>query len=95
MLSIIIPCHNDGKYLLDAVHSARAQIYSPKELIVVDYCSDDAATIEVIQNLGDVQVIRLPRRQGPSVARNTGIAFAQGKYILPLDADDKLAPSSA
>ena len=30
---------------------------------------------------------------GLSSARNAGIRAAQGKYILPLDADDKIKPA--
>lgn len=95
MISIIIPCHNDGRYLLDAVRSAREQTCSRKEIIVVDDCSDDAATIEIMKHLGEVRVISLPHRQGPSAARNAGIAVARGEYILPLDADDMIAPTYA
>ncbi len=93
MVSIIIPCHNDGKYLLDAVRSAREQTRVVKEIIVVDDCSDDAATMKLIESLDAVRVIRLPHRQGPAAARNAGIAAAEGEYILPLDADDMIAPT--
>lgn len=89
-VSIIIPVYNKERYILSAIVSARQQMYSDVEVIVVDDGSTDcsAATAQkygakVIQqkNMGQEH-----RSAGP--ARNTGIAYATGELILPLDADD-------
>lgn len=93
-VSIIIPCFNDGKYLPEAVASARAQTHSSVETIVVDDHSDDPRTLAVYEDLRGqgVTVICTPEgKKGPSAARNVGIAVASGEYILPLDADDVMA----
>lgn len=95
-VSIIIPCYNDGKYLPEAVASARAQTHPSLEIIVVDDHSTDPETLTIYERLrGEgIQVLQTPAgRKGPSVARNTGIAAATGEYILPLDADDVIAPA--
>lgn len=97
-VSIIIPCYNDGKYLPEAVASARAQTHPSIEIIVVDDHSTDPETLTIYERLrGEgVQVLRTPSgKKGPSAARNTGIAAAGGDYILPLDADDAIAPAYA
>src|SRR5208282_6200713 len=39
-----------------------------------------------------IRIIRQPNSGKPAVARNNGISQAIGKYILCLDADDKLSP---
>lgn len=95
-VSIIIPCYNDGKYLPEAVASARAQTHPSLEIIVVDDHSTDPETLTIYERLrGEgIQVLQTPAgRKGLSAARNTGIAAATGEYILPLDADDVIAPA--
>ena len=95
-VSIIIPWYNGGKYLPEAVASARAQTHPSLEIIVVDDHSTDPETLTIYERLrGEgIQVLQTPAgRKGPSAARNTGIAAATGEYLLPLDADDVIAPA--
>lgn len=93
MVSVIIPCYNDGKYLHEAISSVLASTYDEYEIIVVDDGSTDSETIKVLKNIhiDKVKVITCGTNQGLSHARNYGISQALGKYILPLDADDKIA----
>lgn len=97
-VSIIIPCHDDGKYLSQSLESARAQTYGDVEIIIVDDHSEDNFTISLLESLkkeGQI-VLHLPEgKKYPSCARNYGIAHASGDYILPLDADDLLSPGYA
>lgn len=86
--TIVIPCFNYGQYLTDAIESALAQTY-PCEIIVVDDGSTDD-TAEVAERY-PVTLIRRPN-MGLPAARNAGIRAAKSTHILPLDADDKLAP---
>lgn len=91
-VSIIIPCHNYGSYLLDAIDSARSQTYPHVEIIVVDDGSTDEYTKEVLKTLSEIKIIH-QEKNGPSAARNNGIKESKGAYICCLDADDKLAPT--
>lgn len=96
LVSIIIPCYNDGAYLREAVASAQAQTYTPCEIIIVNDHSTDVGTCILLRQFAEegLVVLETPEgRKGLSAARNTGIAHATGKYILPLDADDKIAPT--
>ena len=95
-VSIIIPCYNDGKYLAEALGSVKAQTCPDIECIVINDGSTDPLTLQLLEHLpaqGIILLETLPGRKGPSAARNTGIAAAKGEFILPLDADDRIASS--
>jgi glycosyltransferase involved in cell wall biosynthesis len=94
-ISVIIPCYNDGKYLKEAINSVIASTYKDYEIIIVNDASNDKETIEIINNINieKVKVISCKINKGLSHARNYGISQSSGKYILPLDADDKIAPT--
>lgn len=91
-LSVIIPCYDDGDYLIEAVDSVER--YAPEaELIIVDDGSTEPRTLEVLAALREAghRVIEQPNA-GLSAARNRGIAASAGDYFLPLDADNRLLP---
>lgn len=86
--SVIIPLYNKAPYVRKAVESVLAQTFVDWELIVVDDGSTDDGGKQVA-TLCDSR-IRMIRQEncGVSVARNNGVAVAQGDYICFLDADD-------
>ena len=90
LVSIIIPIYNYGHFLAEAIDSVINQTYRPIEVIVVDDGSTDN-TANIATSYPDVQYIYQPN-QGVSVARNTGISKARGKFIAFLDADDIWLP---
>lgn len=92
LVSIIIPTHNYGHFVVDAINSAITQKYSNCEVIVVDDGSTDN-TNEIIGNRIDITYIR-QNNQGLSAARNSGMRAANGKYLQFLDADDLLGDDS-
>jgi glycosyltransferase involved in cell wall biosynthesis len=88
-LSVIIPVHNAGDRLGSAIESIHAQRYpGPLQIVVVDDGSTDD-TPAVIAALGDTIVSVRQRNAGPSSARNTGLALADGALLSFLDADDQ------
>lgn len=93
LVSVVIPCYNQGKYLNETVTSVLASIYRPLELILVNDGSTDNSP-EIIQKLEanhpEIRSIDQPN-SGVAKARNTGISAATGKYILPLDGDDLIS----
>lgn len=93
--SVIIPCYNQGAFIKEAVDSVLAQTFQDFEIIIVNDGSSDVETNEILSSFTSPKttVLSLSENQGPSVARNTAIKAAKGKYILPLDADDKIAPT--
>lgn len=93
-ITVVIPCFDYGRYLVEAVESALGQAGGPPRVIVVDDGSTDCDTLEVLASLPDsVQVLRRPNG-GPAAARNTGAAEADTPFVLMLDADDKLRPEA-
>jgi glycosyltransferase involved in cell wall biosynthesis len=93
LVSIIIPCFNQGKYLSEALDSVLAQDYENWECFIVnDGSLDNTKEIASIYCDLDSRFKYIYKENaGLSAARNTGIKASTGKYILPLDADDKIA----
>lgn len=91
-VSVVVTCYNLGKYIDEAIDSVLAQTYQDFEIVIVDDGSTDEETVRILDayDKPKTRIIRT-ENQGVSLARNTGIAEARGEYILPLDADDKIA----
>jgi glycosyltransferase involved in cell wall biosynthesis len=92
LVSVVIPCYNHGRYLPEALASVWTQDYPAVEIIVVDDGSTDD-TRAVAQRYASVRYYYQPN-QGPSAARNMGIAHSRGEYLVFLDADDWLLPQA-
>ncbi|MCI5115918.1 MAG: glycosyltransferase [Candidatus Electrothrix sp. AW1] len=90
-VSVVIPCYNQGIFVDEAIESVLAQTWQDFEIIIVNDGSTDLFTVQHLQQLDfpKTQVIHTDN-QGLSSARNNGIQAAQGEYILPLDADDRI-----
>jgi glycosyltransferase involved in cell wall biosynthesis len=96
IVSVVIPCYGQAAYLPEAVESVVAQTYQSWEAIIVDDGSpDDTAVVarQLIAAYGSRIRLVEQANAGVSAARNAGIAAAAGRYILPLDPDDRIAPT--
>lgn len=95
MVSVIMPCYNDGAYIEESIRSVWAQTYQNLELIVIDDGSDDKKTLDILKDIAENERCKVlhGNHGGPSAARNYGIKQACGKYILPLDSDDTIEPT--
>jgi glycosyltransferase involved in cell wall biosynthesis len=85
LVSVIITCHNYGRFLGEAIRSAQLQTLNDVDIVVVDDGSTDD-TAQVANDLS-VPLIRQEHR-GPAAARNHGIAATDSRYVALLDADD-------
>jgi glycosyltransferase involved in cell wall biosynthesis len=92
MVSIIIPCFNQGAMLREALASIE-QVRNANllEVIIVDDGSSEAETRKILSELEqtDYRVVPQPNR-GLGAARNAGIRLAKGEFILPLDSDNRV-----
>jgi len=96
-VSVIVPCHNYGRYLAECARSVLMQTFRAWELIIVnDGSTDDTAEVAaglVAAHPGHrIRYIEQERR-GIVQPRNRGVTLAKGEFVLPLDADDLLAPT--
>lgn len=94
LVSVVIPYYNDGKYIHETLESIQHQTYRNVEIILVDDGSTEQESIRVFDDLKMLgfQTYR-QENTGPSAARNLAISHSKGKYILPVDADDKIRPT--
>ncbi len=91
LVSVIMPAFNTAAYIAESVNSVLDQDYPGIELIVVDDGSTDG-TVEILRGYGDRLTLLTQQNQGAAVARNTGIAAAQGDFIAFIDSDDVWLP---
>ncbi|TAM79826.1 MAG: glycosyltransferase [Acidobacteria bacterium] len=90
-VSVIIPAFNAADTLRTALGSVQEQSFRQWEAVVIDDGSKDR-TAEVVASLAlsdrRIRYHKTPSNKGPSAARNSGLAKAQGEYVMFLDADD-------
>jgi len=87
LVSVVIPCYNDARFLPRALKSVFTQTHREWEILLVDDGSTDD-TPRIAAACGDR--IRYFRREnrGAGAARNLGIGEARGEFVAFLDADD-------
>jgi glycosyltransferase involved in cell wall biosynthesis len=93
LVSVIVPCFNYAHFLGEALDSVLAQTYTNWECIIINDGSPDN-TEEVAMNYcrkDNRFKYYWKENGGHSSARNFGVSNSFGKYILPLDADDKIS----
>ncbi|WP_320173202.1 glycosyltransferase [Maridesulfovibrio sp.] len=97
LVSFVVPCFNHAEYLRECVHSLLKQDFNSFEIIIINDGSTDN-TDEVatqLENEFPTQRIRHINQENRGLvrSRNRGCTIAKGKYILPIDADDLIAPT--
>jgi glycosyltransferase involved in cell wall biosynthesis len=90
LVSVIITCYNQGRFLGDAIESVLKQSHRPIEIVVVDDGSTDDSSQVARKYLG-VELIR-QSNAGLAAARNAGLNSCRGDFVVFLDADDRLLP---
>lgn len=88
MLSIVIPCLNEEKFLPQLLQSIKDSDFKDYEIIVSDANSSDR-TIEEAKKFTN-KIVK-DKKGSPARQRNLGANLAKGSVILFLDADTSLA----
>lgn len=91
-ISVIIPVYNAEKYISETLDSIIKQSYKNREIILVENGSKDRSS-DIIQEYEEkYQEIHMIKGvgKGPGSARNRGMEFASGEYIIFVDSDDYL-----
>lgn len=87
-VSIIVPCYNASPFILKTIQSILNQTSVDFELIIINDGSSDNSD-EVIKSLNDSRIQYYHQvNKGVSVARNYGLKFATGEYVVFFDSDD-------
>lgn len=86
-VDVIIPAHNPGPFLRDALNSVIQQTFKDFHIYVIDDASIEDFK-ELVEGYKKATYIRLENNGGPAKARNIGIAAGSSEFISLLDADD-------
>lgn len=95
LVSVIMPAYNVEQYLAQSVDSVLNSDYPNIELVIVDDGSKDS-TFEIAKSYEakDCRVKALTKANGgQGVARNYGVEYSSGEYILFVDSDDLISSS--
>jgi glycosyltransferase involved in cell wall biosynthesis len=98
-VTVVIPLHNYADYVIEALESVAAQSLPLIDLVVVDDASTDDGLTMVTEwceprreRFNRLVVLKHTRNSGLAGARNSGFAAAETRFVLPLDADNRLRP---
>lgn len=100
LISLIITTYGGDSLLIRAINSVLKQTYKNFEIIVVDDNNpnteqryETTQMMRAFVGQRNIKYIQHPENKNGSAARNTGISYAEGKYISFLDDDDVLLPT--
>lgn len=90
LISVIVPIYNSEKYIRECVDSLICQKMDNVEFILIDDGSTDSSSgiCEYYKGIDNRIVVVHRKNGGVSLARQTGVDIAQGKYLLFVDSDD-------
>ena len=89
-ISVIVPVYNVEKFLAQCLESLVQQTYKNLEIIIVDDGSPDNSFRvynKYAKSDSRIKIVK-QKNSGVSVARNTGLSVAAGKYVHFIDSDD-------
>ena len=94
-VSVIIPIYGVEKYIEKCARSLFEQTLEDIEFIFVDDCTPDKS-VEILNNVissypnrsAQVRIVKHETNKGLPFARNTGLSYATGDYIIHCDSDD-------
>ena len=90
LISVIVPVYNVENYIVECISSIINQTYKNIEIIVVNDGTKDSS-IEKLTSINDNRIVIYTKENGGlSSARNYGLNFAHGKYVIFIDSDDYL-----
>jgi glycosyltransferase involved in cell wall biosynthesis len=93
VVSIIVPCYNDEKYIEETLNSILKQRFSSWECIIINDGSTDQTEGVILKGICHDNRFKYIYQEntGVCIARNNAIKVANGEYILCLDADDLIS----
>jgi glycosyltransferase involved in cell wall biosynthesis len=94
LISVILTCYNQGRFLKQSVQSLLDQDYQAWECFLINDGSTDESDRIATQlcDLDDRLTYLFQENKGVSASRNKGLELANGDFIQFLDADDFIHP---
>ena len=96
-VSVIVPVYNAARFLPESLPLLLERQGDACEVIAVDDASTDNS-LEILREYGRehslLRIETFPANRGVSAARNRGLELARGRYVLFVDADDRLQPDA-
>lgn len=94
-ISVITPCYNQANFLEETINSLIQQTFNDWECIIVnDGSTDNTEEIALALAGKDTRIKYIHQEnKGVSAARNAAINISEGKYLIPVDADDLISPN--
>lgn len=86
MISVIIPCFNEGKKIKKNIEKIKKKLSKDYEVICVNDGSTDD-TNEILKTIDGIKVIGYDKNRGKGYAVKYGIQHAKGDLIIFMDAD--------
>jgi glycosyltransferase involved in cell wall biosynthesis len=93
-VSVVMAFHNPGEYLRHSIDSILKQNFNNFEIVLVDDGSTDGSD-RLMHHLDKsrLKLIKNVHNKGLAYSLNSGIAIAEGEYIVRMDADDIALPN--
>ena len=90
-VTILIASYQSGNDLKAAVESTLAQDYPRKELIICDDGSDEAITVDLLNQFSaqGIRIVRQKVNRGTVRNLNAGLRCSEGQWVITLAADDR------
>ena len=96
LVSVLVACYNQARYVEECLNSVLNQIYENIELIIIDDCSQDdsVSVIErwLVTHNFTATFFQHHQNQGICKTFNAALQRAKGEYICVLAADDVYLP---
>lgn len=89
-ISVVMPVYNASSFLDESITSVLSQTFANFEFIIIDDGSIDD-TYRIIRKYKDPRIIYYKKSHNYISTLNFGMLIARGKYIVRMDADDKMA----
>jgi len=93
-VAVVVPAYNVEQFISQTLDSLLAQSFADWECIVIDDGSVDR-TCEVVEGFEDPRICLFRQSNaGPAAARNAGYHHSRAPYVMFLDSDDFIHPTS-
>ena len=92
-VTVIVAAYNCEAYVGECLESLRAQTLANFQCVIVDDASTDGtatAARDAIEGDGRFSLHAMNKNAGPGAARNRALGYARGRYVMYVDADDRL-----